>query len=153
MKYFIANAEALPFPDHSFDVITAMDFLEHVENPEAIIKEFSRVLKPGGLFFFHTFNRNFLSWLIIIKVVEWLVANTPKNMHILRLFIKPKELTQYCKNAQMKTVEMTGIRPSIRTISWKSVLTGVVSKDMKFVLTDTLLLSYLGFAQKDESSL
>ena len=34
-----------------------MDLLEHVEDPERVIAEAARVLAPGGLFFFHTFNR------------------------------------------------------------------------------------------------
>ena len=61
-----------------------------------IIQEAGRLLKPGGLFFFHMFNRNFLSWLIVIKGVEWCVPNTPKNMHLYSHFIKPYELKEWC---------------------------------------------------------
>ena len=50
VHYQTADAYKLPFPDHSFDVLTAMDFLEHVEDPKLVIKEFSRVLKPNGVF-------------------------------------------------------------------------------------------------------
>jgi 2-polyprenyl-6-hydroxyphenyl methylase/3-demethylubiquinone-9 3-methyltransferase len=90
--YLEADAYKLPFPDQSFDVVTAMDFLEHVEHPELVIKEVSRLLKPNGLFIFHTFNRNILAYFVVIKFVEWFVKNTKKNLHILRLFIKPSEL-------------------------------------------------------------
>ena len=47
---------------------------------------------PSGLFFFHTFNRNLLAWLVIIKGVEWFVRNTPPRLHVLRLFLKPTEV-------------------------------------------------------------
>ena len=56
-----------------------MDLLEHVEVPAKVIAEASRVLKPGGLFFFHTFNRNWFSWLFALKGVEWFgTQHTPQ---------------------------------------------------------------------------
>ncbi|MFP5385266.1 MAG: bifunctional 2-polyprenyl-6-hydroxyphenol methylase/3-demethylubiquinol 3-O-methyltransferase UbiG [Bacteriovoracia bacterium] len=150
--YEVADAYQLPFSDEAFDVVTAMDFLEHVEGPEKVIKEFSRVLKPGGLFFFHTFNRNFLSWLIVIKLLEWFVKNTPKNMHVLNLFIKPRELSYFCESSGMKVLSCTGIRPVFTSIDWNMIKTGVVSKNMRFTLTKGLLLSYMGVARKTTNS-
>lgn len=149
VNYEVADAFHLPYPDESFDVLTAMDFLEHVENPALVIKEFSRVLRPGGFFFFHTFNRNFLSWLIIIKLVEWFIQNTPKNMHVIRLFIKPQELKTYCKEAGMEVKGLMGLRPVISTINLSMIKTGVVSPDLRFCLTENLLLSFLGVARKN----
>lgn len=148
VNYEIADAFKLPYPDGSFDALTAMDFLEHIENPEEVIKEFSRVLKPGGLFFFHTFNRNPIAWLIIIKLLEWFVKNTPKNMHVLRLFIKPQELKIFCQDAGMDMMAMIGIRPVISSINWEMIKTGIISKDMRFTLTQGTLLSYMGMAVK-----
>lgn len=148
VKYQRADAYHLPYPNNSFDVLTAMDFLEHIENPSEIIKEFSRVLRPGGLFIFHTFNRNILAHLVIIKMVEWLVKNTPKNMHIIRLFIKPSELSDYCQLADMKVEEMTGIKPVFSSIPIKNVFSGIVPKTLRFELTRSLLLSFMGCAVK-----
>lgn len=149
VKYIAADAYHLPFDDNSFDVLTAMDFLEHVEDPQGVIKEFSRVLKPGGIFIFHTFNRNILAYIVIIKFVEWFVKNTPKNMHILRLFITPKELQNYCLNANMQSQEMIGIKPVFSTIPIKNFFTGVVTPNMKFELTSNTMLSYMGYAKKN----
>ena len=148
VKYLTADAYSLPFEASTFDVLTAMDFLEHIENPAEIIKEFSRVLKPNGLFIFHTFNRNWISNLIIIKAVELLVRNTPKNMHVLRLFIKPVELAQYCHQTDLKVIEMTGIKPVFSSIPLKNIFSGVVPKGLRFELTKSLQLSYMGYAQK-----
>lgn len=141
------DALRLPFRNDVFDVVCAMDFLEHVENPQAVIAEAARVLKPGGLFFFHTFNRNFLAWLIIIKGVEIFVRNTPEHMHVLRLFIKPAELEGYCERSGMKLSAWTGMRPDfLRTAFWKMLLTRKVPKDFRFVPTPSLRLSYVGVA-------
>lgn len=149
VKYEVADAFELPYPDASFDALTAMDFLEHVDRPELVIKEFSRVLKPGGLFFFHTFNRNPVAWLVVIKLLEWFIKNTPKNMHVIRLFIKPKELEEYARKAGMKVMSMVGIRPVLSSIDWNMVRTGIVSPKMEFTLTRRTLLSYMGVAIKE----
>lgn len=149
VTYKIADAFKLPFPDHSFEVVTSMDFLEHVENPALVIKEFSRVLKPKGLFFFHTFNRNYLSWLVVIKFLEWFIQNTPKNMHVLKLFIKPSELKHYCNEADLSVDSLTGIRPVLSSIDWNMIRSGIVSPGMCFTLTGSTLLSYMGMARKD----
>lgn len=148
VKYLKADAYQLPFANNSFEVLTAMDFLEHVEHPEAAIREFSRVLKPDGLFVFHTFNRNWLANLVVIRLVELLVKNTPKNMHVLRLFIKPSELAGFCKIANLKVLEMSGIRPVFTSIPFKNIFSGVVPETLKFKLTGSLKLSYIGCAVK-----
>jgi ubiquinone/menaquinone biosynthesis C-methylase UbiE len=49
MSFIWCPAEALPFPDGSFDIVTCLEALEFMENPEGIIKELVRVLCPGGL--------------------------------------------------------------------------------------------------------
>ncbi len=149
VKYLVADATKLPFANSHFDVVTAMDFLEHVDNPESVIREFSRVLKPGGLFIFHTFNRNPLAYLVVIKLVEWLVKNTPPDMHVLHLFIKPSELEKYCQNSSMQVQEMVGIKPVFSTIPLRNLFSGVVPQTLRFELTQSLLLSYMGYAKKN----
>lgn len=148
VRYQQANAYHLPFADQTFQVVTAMDFLEHVERPEEVIKEVSRVLKPNGIFIYHTFNRNPLAYLVIIKFVEWFVKNTPKDMHVLHLFIKPKELTYHCKEAGLIVQEMIGIKPVFSTIPFKNLFTGIVPQGLQFKLTKSLALSYMGLATK-----
>jgi len=144
--YLPGDVYKIPFPDASFDVVTAMDLLEHVEDPARAIAEFARVLKPGGLLFFHTFNRNPLAGLVIIKFVEWFVKNTPKDMHVLRLFIKPREAEGYCRKVGLQVTEWTGIRPRFRTIPLRNFASGVVPAGLEFKLTPSLALSYMGMA-------
>ncbi|RYZ94531.1 MAG: methyltransferase domain-containing protein, partial [Proteobacteria bacterium] len=148
VTYIPGDVYKIPFPDASFEVVTAMDLLEHVEDPARAIAEFARVLKPGGLLFFHTFNRNPLAGLVIIKFVEWLVNNTPKHMHVLRLFITPKEAEAYCEKAGLKVDEWTGIRPRLSTIPLTRIFSGVVPETLSFTLTKSLALSYMGMARK-----
>ena len=152
VRYELADAYNLPFPDASFDVVTAMDFLEHVEDPGRAIAEASRVLRPGGLFFFHTFNRNPVAGLVIIKFVEWFVRNTPPHLHVLRLFIKPSEMAGYCKNVELTVKTMVGMRPNFaKSNLLKALATRTVPLEFGFSLTNSLLLAYLGFAEKNKA--
>ncbi len=48
-SYQVASVESLPFPDATFDMVTCQTVLIHVADPIAVLKEFRRVLKPGGL--------------------------------------------------------------------------------------------------------
>lgn len=149
VNYQRADAYTLPFENQSFDVVTCMDFLEHVEDPARVIEEISRVLKEGGLFFFHTFNRNPLSHLVVIKLVEWILEKTPENLHISRLFIKPEELVEKCRSKMLKTVDLRGMRPMIGRALAKSILKRRVDEEFSFIFTRSLAISYAGFAEKE----
>ena len=147
-RYLKADAYALPFDDGGFDIVTAMDFLEHIDDPARAIREASRVLKASGLFFFHTFSRNPIAGFMVIKMVEWLVKNTPPRMHVLKFFIKPQELERFCVSSGLKVEAMTGLRPVFSSIPLKNYITGIVPDTMRFKLTDSFLLSYMGVALK-----
>lgn len=150
VRYLCANAYHLPFSDESFDVVCATDILEHVENPLLLIKEASRVLKKGGRFFFHTFNRNWLSYLVIIKGVEWLVKNSPPRMHVYHLFIKPKELKRLCSGAELEVEQFFGFIPDFgKAAFWKMAFTGVVPEDFSFKFVSSLSTGYCGIAYKN----
>lgn len=152
VKYVQGDATVTPFPEGCFDVVCAMDLLEHVENPEAIVREASRLLRPGGLFFFHTFNRTVLSWLLVIKGVEWGIKNTPPDMHVLRLFIKPQELEAMCKGVNLQVQEMRGLNVKFKSKAfWKMVWSRHVPDDLEFVFTDSLSTGYSGMATKSNS--
>lgn len=149
VNYQIADAYKLPFEDEVFDAVSAMDFLEHVEEPGKVIEEVSRVLKPGGVFFFHTFSKNILAYLVVIKLVEWFLPKTPKHLHILRLFISPKQLEKMCVLANLNVKCLLGIRPILGNRSfWSSLLNRRVHKDFSFTFTGSTLISYIGYAQK-----
>lgn len=148
VRYQPGDALDLPFDNASFDAVCAMDFLEHVERPERVIAEAARVLRPGGLFFFHTFNRNFISWLIVIKGVEWFVRNTPRDLHLLRLFSKPAEIRASCEKHGLVAVELRGMRPRLGMSFWKMLFTGRVSRNFSFTFTKSTALGFSGIARK-----
>jgi 2-polyprenyl-6-hydroxyphenyl methylase/3-demethylubiquinone-9 3-methyltransferase len=149
VRYVLADARRLPFADGSFDVVCAMDFLEHIDEPAAAIAEGARVLAPGGVFFFHTFNRNWLAWLIIIKGVEWFVDNVPRDLHVLRLFLKPDEVRAMCAASDLMVSEIRGFEPRIWSWAFFRMLgTGRVPDDFAFHFTRSTRIAYTGLATK-----
>lgn len=148
VQYQKADAYHLPFADQSFDCVCAMDVLEHVENPKKLIAEASRVLKNQGMFFFHTFNRNILSYLLIIKGVDLFVNNAPKNMHVYPLFIKPQELSAFCLAEDLLIDTFKGLRPKFNKALWRMVIKGNITDDFSFCFSNNLSTGYCGIATK-----
>ena len=152
VRYQEGDALRLPFADASFEVVCAMDFLEHVTDHERVIAEAARVLAPNGRFFFHTFNRNWLSWLIVIKGVEWFVRNTPKNLHVLHLFKKPAEIRSACLGHGLGAPQLRGVRPKLDVAFLQLLATRCVPSDFSFVFTNSTLMGFSGVARKFPSS-
>ena len=146
--YARADARSLPHPDASFDVVCAMDLLEHVDEPARVIAEAARVLAPGGLFFFHTFNRTWQSQLIVIKGVEWFVKNTPRDLHVLDLFLAPEEVAAMCRSHGLAIAHLVGSRPRFGWPLWRMLVTGRVGDDFAFTFTPSTKLGYTGFARR-----
>ncbi len=153
VAYLAQDARALAFPDGAFDVVCMMDFLEHVPERDAVIGEAARVLRPGGRFFFHTFNRTPLAWLIAIKGVEWAVKNTPRRMHVYDLFLKPGELAELCARHRLAVEEVRGVRPRVFTWAFLGLLaTARVSDGFRFEFTRSRRVGYCGWARKMEGA-
>ncbi|HEY5951987.1 MAG TPA: bifunctional 2-polyprenyl-6-hydroxyphenol methylase/3-demethylubiquinol 3-O-methyltransferase UbiG [Kofleriaceae bacterium] len=148
--YEVGDACALQFPDASFDVVCAMDLLEHVTDPDKLIAEVGRVLRPGGMFFFHTFNRTKRAHLIVIKGVDWFVRNAPKDLHVIDLFRTPAELRSMCARAGLEITLLRGSRPRFRWALWRMLLTGNVGDDFAFTWTSSLAIGYTGYARRSD---
>ncbi|MFE0423364.1 methyltransferase domain-containing protein [Streptomyces sp. NPDC058953] len=98
-EVLIADISApLPLPDASADVVTAGCCLEHVPNPEDVIAECCRVLRPGGTLIMDTIADTLLARLSVITFGENvpLMFAAPKGTHDHRLFISPSRVVTAC---------------------------------------------------------
>jgi len=93
----------------TFDIVTCMEMLEHVPEPENIVQSCQRLLKPGGAAFFSTLNRNNKSWLMAIVGAEYILNLLPRGTHEWNRFIKPSELSGWCRSAGLQTQDITGM--------------------------------------------
>jgi len=147
-RYVHGDAYRLPFADAAFSVVCAMDLLEHLDEPSRCLAEMGRVLKPGGLLFFQTYNRTLLSYVLFV----WGVNRTPgavANTHVYRLFIPPERLRQQCADAGLQVRTFTGFKIALTWAALKTVFGRYDGIDrFRFELTPSLAGGYLGFAQK-----
>lgn len=135
LEYIHTNAEdfAVNHPA-SFDIVTCMEMLEHVPSPQAVLQACSDLLKPGGVAFFSTLNRNLKSYFQAIIGAEYFLKILPKNTHDYAKFIRPSELTQWAQQARLNLQDLMGIHYNIFT--------------KRFSLKEDVSVNYLAYAEK-----
>lgn len=100
------KAQAAP---QQFDVITCMEMLEHVPDPEYIIAECAKLIKPDGIAFFSTLNRNFKSYALGVVAAEYLLKLVPVGTHDYKKFITPAEMRSMLKKHGFELIAISGI--------------------------------------------
>ena len=93
----------------AFDAVTCLEMLEHVPDPASIVASCARLVKPGGQVFFSTLNRNPKSYLLAVIGAEYVLQMLPKGTHDFARFIKPSELTRWCKQCGLEPAELIGM--------------------------------------------
>jgi len=110
VRYESASAEEYAEAHGSaFDVVTCMELLEHVPEPASTVAACARLVKPGGRVIFSTINRNPKAYLFAVIGAEYMLKLLPKGTHDYARFIKPSELTRWCREAGLQPLEMTGL--------------------------------------------
>lgn len=102
-----------------FDVVTCMEMLEHVPDPASVVNACTQLVKPGGYVFFSTLNRNPKSYLFAIVAAEYLLRMLPKGTHDYAKFIRPSELNQWIREADLTTLDISGMTYNPLTGAYK----------------------------------
>lgn len=110
IRYLISSAEKLAESEaEKYDVVTCMELLEHVPDPSSIVKACSQLVKPGGMIFFSTLNRNLKSFCHAIIGAEYILRLLPKGTHDFQRFLTPAELSRFVRRTNMTVTAITGI--------------------------------------------
>jgi len=148
----------MPFPNGSFDLVACCDVLEHVDSPREVVREVSRLLKPGGMFFYDTVNRTWFSKPAFIKIwQDWSFTRCCReNTHVWEKFIKPAELIAIMRVCGLVNREMKGIAPEkknfpallrhLRAIKSGRMRNEEMAVALRLSETGDLRLSYMGYA-------
>jgi 2-polyprenyl-6-hydroxyphenyl methylase/3-demethylubiquinone-9 3-methyltransferase len=110
VKYERAMAEEFA-AEHAgaFDVVTCMELLEHLPQPESMVAACARLVRPGGQVFFSTINRNPKAYLFAVIGAEYVLNLLPKGTHDYARFIKPSELSRWSRSAGLRPDELIGM--------------------------------------------
>lgn len=152
VKYVKTDSYHLPFPEECFDVVTALNVFCQVDNPQYLLEEITRVLRPGGYVFFHAFNQNLLSFLAIAKGTEWFIKNSPRNTHNYSQFIDPIDFEDLLEDQGLELIQLKGLRPALNASVLKTLWTREIEDNFKFKWSGDFSLSYAGCAKKLRSN-
>ncbi len=132
INYF--NTELSLIEESSFDIITCMEVLEHVENVSKIISISKNILKKNGVFFGSTINKTLSSYLFAIFAAENIFQIVPRGTHTWKKFLKPNYLKKKFLQNDFNDFQVQGVKYNPFKNSWS--------------YSDKTFINYLFFAEK-----
>jgi 2-polyprenyl-6-hydroxyphenyl methylase/3-demethylubiquinone-9 3-methyltransferase len=101
-----------------FDIVLAMEVVEHVSDIGLFLSRCAAMLKPGGMMVVSTLNRNWKSFALAIVGAEYILRWLPRGTHQWEKFVTPDELAKYLLDSRLVVTEETGVVYSPFTDRW-----------------------------------
>lgn len=118
IRYRHDTAEALATAQERYDVVLALEIIEHVADVEAFLTAVAQLVKPGGLLFMSTLNRTVKSFATAIVGAEYLLRWLPRGTHQWRKFLRPSELILPLEAHGITPRELQGLAYDPFNASW-----------------------------------
>ena len=118
IDYRHTTIEALAEAGETFDVVLALEIIEHVADQPSFVAACARVLKPGGLVFLSTINRTAKAFALTIVDAEWVLRWIPRGTHDWQKYVMPHELARMGEAAGLRNLENTGVRYDVLSREW-----------------------------------
>ena len=109
IDYRCTTAEALAEAGEAFDVVLAMEVVEHVADAGLFIQVAAEMVKPGGLMFVATLNRTLKCFALAIVGAEYILGWIPRGTHRWDKFITPNELEIAIERGGMRVIDEAGV--------------------------------------------
>lgn len=93
----------------SYDVITALEVVEHIPDVGAFIHDLGKLLAPNGLLIMATVNKTAKSFMMGIVAAEYILQWVPRGTHDWRRFIRPSTMARFIHNAGADVIDISGI--------------------------------------------
>lgn len=134
IDYRHTNADKMAQQNDQYDVVIALEVIEHVDNPQKFIADLSRLTRKGGLVFTSTINRTLMSLIFAKYGAEYVLKLLPKGTHDWQKFVKPEEMHTYFGKNGCTPQHTQGIKMHLR--------------QKQFSFTPSLAMNYMMFAKK-----
>jgi 2-polyprenyl-6-hydroxyphenyl methylase/3-demethylubiquinone-9 3-methyltransferase len=119
IDYRATTAEALEAAGESFDVVLAMEVVEHVTDVGLFIDVAAEMVKPGGLMFVATLNRTFKSFALAIVGAEYVLRWLPRGTHQWDKFVTPNELEIAIVQSGLDVTDQAGVIYNLLADRWQ----------------------------------
>lgn len=134
ITYACTTAEELKAQNKTFDVVLALEIVEHVADVSGFLSTCTKLVKPGGALILSTLNRTWKSYAVAIMGAEYILRIIPKGTHEWHKFLTPAELESYVRPCGFTFGDFTGLSYSPLTRQW--------------CLSNNLDVNYLGYAKR-----
>ena len=118
IDYRVADIEGLARAGERFDVVLALEILEHVADRDAFFAALGMLVKPGGVFIGATLNRTARSFALAIVGAEYLLGWLPRGTHDWRRFVRPSEFVLGLRRAGFRATRLAGLGYDWRHRDW-----------------------------------
>jgi 2-polyprenyl-6-hydroxyphenyl methylase/3-demethylubiquinone-9 3-methyltransferase len=116
--YRETTAEALAAEGRQFDIVLALEIIEHVADIDLFLKSCGQLTKPGGLVFLSTLNRTAKAWALAIAGAEYLLRWLPRGTHDWKKFLRPSEVVRGLRSSGVEAQEIVGVVYSPLSRAW-----------------------------------
>jgi 2-polyprenyl-6-hydroxyphenyl methylase / 3-demethylubiquinone-9 3-methyltransferase len=109
VDYRSTTAEALADAGEHFDIVLAMEVIEHVTDVNLFIRRCAEMVRPGGLMITATLNRTLKAFALAIVGAEYVLRWLPRGTHQWDKFVTPEELAHHLKSNKLAVTEQAGV--------------------------------------------
>lgn len=118
IDYRIDTAESLADTDQRFDVVLALEIIEHVAEPAVFLGCVGVLVKQGGAFIGATLNRTARSFVLAIIGAEYILGWLPRGTHDWRKFLRPSEIVLGLRRNGLRATHLAGVSYDLRRGEW-----------------------------------
>jgi 2-polyprenyl-6-hydroxyphenyl methylase / 3-demethylubiquinone-9 3-methyltransferase len=119
IDYRATTAEALAEAGERFDIVLAMEVVEHVADVQSFVATCASMVKPGGLMIAATLNRTLKSFALAIIGAEYVLRWLPRGTHQWDKFVTPEELERAFEKGGLEVIGERGVIYNLFADRWQ----------------------------------
>jgi 2-polyprenyl-6-hydroxyphenyl methylase/3-demethylubiquinone-9 3-methyltransferase len=119
IDYRVTTADALADAGERFDMVLAMEVVEHVADVSLFVKRCAEMVRPGGMMVAATLNRTLKSFALAIVGAEYVLGWLPRGTHQWDKFVTPNELEAALERHGLRAIDETGVIYDLLADRWE----------------------------------